>query len=226
MLRRSAPLLVALLAVLGGGHLLGCSSSVKPPPKPAPLDPETELTYAPIENDTTTFRVRFYWNGYDRDGEVVRFYFAVDADSLKPITQWRSTTAKDTTFLFLVDPVLEIRGHVFMISAVDDKGAYDKTPARRYFSAKSLPPTSQIDKGPAAFNPLVGPNFTFEWSGIDPDGGETGGRAPVDSFEYLLLLIGSVADKAIPPTHDPLPTYDQKYYVTIINQATGETLPP
>ena len=171
MLRRSAPVLVALLAVLGGGYLLGCSSSVKPPPKPAALDPETELTYAPIENDTTTFRVRFYWNGYDRDGEVVRFYFAVDADSLKPIPEWRSTTANDTTFLFLVDPVKEIRGHVFMISAVDDKGAYDKTPARRYFSAKSIPPTSQIEKGPACFNPPVGPNFTFEWSGIDPDGG-------------------------------------------------------
>src|SRR6266853_312390 len=226
MLRRSAPLLVALLAVLGGGHLLGCSSSVKPPPKPAPLDPETELTYAPIENDTTTFRVRFYWNGYDRDGEVVRFYFAVDADSLKPIPEWRSTTANDTTFLLLVDPVTEIRGHVFMISAVDDKGAYDKTPARRFFSAKSIPPSSQIEKGPAPYNPLVGPNFTFEWSGIDPDGGETGGKAPVDSFEYQLLLLGSFADRGTPPTHPPLRPYDENFYVSLINRGTGPTLPP
>jgi len=199
---------------------------VKPPPKPSPLDPETELTYAPIENDTTSFRVRFYWNGYDRDGEVVRFYYAVDVDSLKPIPEWRSTTANDTTFILLVDPVLEIRGHVFMISAVDDKGGYDKTPARRFFSAKSAPPTSLIERGPAPYNPLVGPNFTFEWSGIDPDGGETGGKAPVDSFEYLLMLIGSVADRATPPTHPPLRSYDQNFYVSLINQATGPTLPP
>ena len=79
MQRRAASLIVSILLAVGTGYLIGCSSSVKPPPKPVPLDPETELTYAPIENDTTTFRVRFYWNGYDRDGEVVRFYYAVDA---------------------------------------------------------------------------------------------------------------------------------------------------
>ena len=222
MMRRFAPLLVVLLLFLGAGQLIGCSNSVKPPAKPVPLDPETELTYAPIENDTTTFRVRFYWNGSDRDGEVVRFYYAVDAESLKPIPEWRTTTAKDTTFLFLVDPILEIRGHVFMISAVDDKGYYDKTPARRFFSAKSAPPTSKIEKGPSAYNPLVGPNFTFEWSGIDPDGGETGGKAPVDSFEYQLLLLESF----VQPGHPPLPTFDERDYVNIINRATGRTLPP
>jgi hypothetical protein len=225
MLRRSARLLVALL-LLGGGHLLGCSSSVKPPPKPVPLDPETELTYAPLDHDTTTFRVRFYWNGYDRDGEVVGFRFAVDADSMKPIPEWRSTTANDTTFLLLVDPVTEVRGHVFMISAVDDKGDYDKTPARRFFSSKSAPPTSQIEKGPAPYNPLVGPNFTFEWSGIDPDGSEIGGKAPVDSFEYQLLLLGSFADRATPPTHPPLRPYDENFYVGLLNRGTGPALPP
>ncbi len=226
-MRRRAPLfLVAVLLFLGAGHLIGCSRSVKPPAKPVPTDPETQLTFAPIENDTTSFRVHFYWNGTDRDGEVVRFYFAVDADTAHPIPEWRTTTAKDTTFLFLVDPILEIRGHVFMISAVDDRGGYDHTPARRFFSAKSAPPTSKIEKGPAAYNPYVGPNFTFEWSGIDPDGSETGGKAPVDSFEYLLLFVGAVADTAIPPTHEPLPTYDEERYVRLINDATGRTLLP
>ncbi len=183
MLYRSALRVAVLLMVVGAWHLIGCSNSVKPPAKPALQDPETELTFAPIENDTTSFRVHFYWNGTDLDGEVVRFYFAVDADTAQPITQWHTTTRKDTTFLFLVDPILEYRRHAFMISAVDDKGYYDKTPARRFFAAKSIPPTSQIEKGPAPYNPLVGPNFTFEWSGIDPDGSEAGGNAPVDSFE-------------------------------------------
>lgn len=226
MPRRAASFILSLLLACGVGHLIGCSNSVKPPRTPTPQDPETELTFGPIANDTTSFRVHIYWNGYDADGEVVRFYFAVDADTVKPIPEWQTTTAKDTTFIFLVDPILETRPHVFMISACDAGGAYDKTPAKRFFSAKSIPPTSQIDRGPSCFNPLVGPNFTFEWSGIDPDGSETGGHAPVDSFEYLLLLLGAVADTAPVPTHDPLPSFDQGYYANLINQATGRTLPP
>src|SRR6185295_3342624 len=220
-MRRSVLLLVAVLLVLGAGQLIGCSNSVKPPAKPIPTDPETQLTFAPIANDTTSFRVHIYWNGTDLDGEVVRFYFAIDADTTLPIPEWRTTTAKDTVLLFLVDPILEIRKHVFMISAVDDRGGYDRTPARRFFSAKSDPPTSKIEKGPTAYNPTVGPNFTFEWSGIDPDGSEAGGKAPVDSFEYLLLLLGSFSS----PGHPPLRTYDEKFYVGLINEATGPTLP-
>ena len=70
---------------------------MKPPLKPASLDPETELTYAPVENDTTSVHVQLYWNGFDRDGEVVKFYFSVDADTALPITEWKSTTAKDAS---------------------------------------------------------------------------------------------------------------------------------
>src|SRR5439155_17191124 len=150
--RRLAPRALLLLLALGATQLIGCSkNSVKP--SAIATDPETVLTLAPIENDTTSFRVHFYWNGYDRDGTVVRYHFAVDADTAQAIPDWRTTTAKDTTFLFLVDPILEIRRHAFMVSAVDDKGRYDKTPARRFFSAKSIPPTSQIEKGPSAYNP-------------------------------------------------------------------------
>ncbi len=51
-------------------------SKVTPPKPPAHLDPQTELTFAPIEFDTTAFRVHFYWSAYDDDGEVMRFHFA------------------------------------------------------------------------------------------------------------------------------------------------------
>src|SRR5437667_1230638 len=134
MPRRTAPLVLALVIALGMGYLTGCSNSVKPPPRPAPLDPETELVYAPSENDTTAFRVHFYWNGFDRDGEVVGFYFAIDADTALPVTQWKSTSTRDSTFLFAVDPITETRLHVIMISAVDNPGRYDHTPALRFFS--------------------------------------------------------------------------------------------
>ena len=223
MHRRAITLVSILVLATGIGYLAGCSNSVKPPPPPPALFPETELTFAPLQGDTTLFRVHFFWNGYDKDGEVVRFRFAIDADTALPETAWHTTTAKDTTLKFLVDPVHEIETHTFEIASEDNSGRIDQTPARRTFSAKTTPPTSEITKGPSAFNPLVGPNFTFEWQGIDPDGGETGGRAPVDSFEYVLLLIGGVGDTT--GLHPPLPFFEQTKYVNLINEGTGATLP-
>jgi hypothetical protein len=224
MHRHATRLMLCLILALAAAYLTGCADDVKPPPPPEKGFPETELTYAPLPGDTTTFRVRFFWNGYDKDGEVMRFRFAIDSDSIPPVEEWNTTTAKETTFLFLVDPVKEIRGHTFQIAAEDDEGQVDQTPARRFFSAKTIPPTSLIPAiggGPSAFNPLIGPNFTFRWSGIDPDGGETGGSAPVDSFEYLLLLMGAFNEAG----HDPLPPFNQQEYVDLINTATGATLP-
>jgi hypothetical protein len=215
-----------LIAAASVGLLGACAKDVVPPTKPQPAFPETELTFAPLEGDTASFRVRFFWNGSDVDGEVVRFHFAVDQDTLNKPIDWPSTVSKDTTLLFLVDPVKEIKGHVFWVVAEDNDGKIDLTPAKRFFSAKTIPPTSQIERGPASFGSPIGPNFTFEWSGIDPDGGETGGAAPVDSFEYLLLQIGAVADTVIPTTHQPLPTYDEALYIRMINEATGACLQP
>jgi hypothetical protein len=202
-----------------------CSKGNQPFSPPLGHYPQTELTNAPVQYDTTTFRVHFYWNGFDFDGEVVRFHLAVDDDSLKPVMQWRTTTAKDTTLLFLVDPVLESKVHAFKVAAEDNDGHVDPTPASRTFSAKTLPPRSQINRGPSAFNAQVGPNFTFQWSGIDPDGGETGGEVPVDSFQYLLLRVGGIADENVPPTHDPLPPFDQIWYTNLIRSAVGDGLP-
>ena len=212
---------VALVAALFGG----CSKDNGAGPTPVRQNPETELTYAPLEGDTSGYRVRLFWNGFDKDGEVVRFRYAVDEDTAETdLTQWQSTTAKDTTLLLLVDPVKEIRGHVFWVAAEDNEGRIDPTPAKRFFSTKTIPPTSNILRGPSAFNSLIGPNFTFEWEGSDPDGGETGGRAPVDSFEYLLLLMGAVNDPNFPPTHPPLPPFNQTFYTNLINASTGDSL--
>ena len=214
-------LTVALVAAMFGG----CGKDKKTGPVPVSQAPETELTYAPLEGDTAGYRVRLYWSGYDRDGEVLRFRYAIDEDTLETdLSKWQWTTAKDTTLLLLVDPVKEIRGHVFWVAAEDNEGKIDPTPAKRFFSTKTLPPTSRILRGPSAFNSLIGPNFTFEWEGSDPDGGETGGRAPVDSFEYLLLLVGAVNDPNTPPTHPPLPPFNQTLYTNLINLSVSDSL--
>lgn len=215
---------IVLLLALSLAGLAGCAKSVKPGERPQPQSPETQITYAPLQGDTASFRVHFYWSGWDKDGEVVRFRWAVDSDTLLDEHQWRSTTSKDTTLLFLVDPVKEIQGHVFWVAAEDNDGHIDASPAKRFFSARTIPPTSRIERGPDGNGLPIGPNFTFEWSGIDPDGGETGGSAPVDSFEYLLLQVHGIADTNTPPTHDPLPDFDKTVYFGLINEATGRTL--
>jgi hypothetical protein len=211
--------LMGLMVVL---WIASCAKAPTPPDVGKNKPPQTELTFAPIQFDTTTFRVHFYWNAFDDDGEVIRFHFATDDDTLLPPSQWHTTTSKDTTLLFLVDPIRELRVHVFKVAAEDNNGNIDPTPASRAFSAKTIPPTSQIEKGPSAFNPIIGPNFTFEWSGIDPDGGETGGKVPVDTFQYLLLQPG--AAKIPGPDHPPLPTFDPNTYINLIRGAVGQAL--
>jgi hypothetical protein len=216
------PILAALAVAV---FFAGCAKNNPGGPKPAPLAPETQLTYAPLEGDTAGFRVHLYWNGYDRDGEVTQFRYAIDNDTLETDkTKWKSTTGKDTILVLLVDPVKEIRGHVFWVSAEDNDGHIDPTPAKRFFSTKTIPPFSNILRGPSAFNSIIGPNFTFEWEGTDPDGGETGGRAPCDSFEYLLLLIGAINDPNTPPTHPALPAFNQNLYVNLINASVNDSV--
>jgi len=212
------------ISLLGVAGYLGCSKTPTTKVLP-PQAPETELTYAPLQGDTSTFRVHFFWNGYDNDGEVVRFRYAVDADTSRPTSEWTKTTSKDTTLLFLVDPVTQVRGHVFWIAAEDNSGMVDPTPAKRFFSAKTIPPTSHITKGPNGSGTSIGPNFTFEWEGIDPDGGETGGAAPVDSFEYIMVLVEGQAEVGHPKL-PPYGTVGRRWYVDLINAGTGETLQP
>lgn len=214
-----------LLSVLFGFAMValaGCGKDT--PAKPQePQHPETELTYAPLEGDTASYRIHFFWNGYDNDGEVTQYRFALDADTAKPFSEWTPTSAKDTTLLFLVDPVKEVLGHVFWIVAEDNEGRFDLTPAKRFFSAKTVPPISRITRGPNAPGTIIGPNFTFEWEGVDPDGGETGGAAPVDSFEYLLLQEGAQLD----PDHPALNLPDARTdWVRLICNSTGPGLPP
>ena len=212
---------------LGIATLAGCGKHVV---GPGQRPPETQLTAGPAEGDTVSFRIRFYWNGYDRDGEVVAYRWAVDPDS--PLTfsppDWHRTAATDTTLVLQVDPLRATARHVFEVTAEDNDGLVDPTPAARYFSTTTLPPTSKIVTGPAD-GALVSQNFTFGFSGIDPDGKDLGTiiqPAPVDSFQYLLLRVGMVNDYSIPlpPWHQPLPASFSSEYYDLIGQATGDTL--
>ena len=58
MHRHVTRLMLCLILALAAAYFTGCASDITPPAKPSPGFPETELTYAPLPGDTTTFRVR------------------------------------------------------------------------------------------------------------------------------------------------------------------------
>jgi hypothetical protein len=188
------------------------------------------LTYAPVESTTTLFRVHVYWYGYDRDGEVVRYRFAIDADTAKTPSSWRATTAQDSIFTFSVAPGDLVGGHMFWIAAEDDQGYIDPTPAKRFFSVRTQPPAAWFTYGPDNFQ-LTSFDVKFEWTGTDPDGGHYSNPTLPDSlvrpgapdaFEYLMLWPG----RAIVEGHPALPTFDAATYARLINEAKGSTLLP
>jgi hypothetical protein len=221
--RTSVVLLVLVLFALLLGVLGGCSDKVTNGERFG-ATPETELTWGPADSDTITFRVHFFWAGTDKDGEVVRYRFAADADTVEPPSSWTSTTANDSILAFPVDPVTAIRTHAFLIASEDNDGRIDPTPARRFFTTRTVPPTSCIKGGPSAYSRLVRLTFTFEWTSHDPDGGVIGQGGEVDSFEFLLLRVGSLAGSGT--LEDvPLPPFDENVYVTLINSAVGSRLP-
>jgi len=225
-MRRTTRFLPAAAFLCAALSISSCSEKTTAP-KDSRRDqpPQTEITFAPMDSDTVAYRVHIYWYGFDKDGEVVRFRFAMDGDTAAPENQWHTTTAKDTTLKLLVDPVTAVLRHVVEIAAEDNDHAIDPTPARRSFSTRTIPPTSTIVRGPASFNPLVGQNFTFVIQGTDPDGGPNGGPGRIDTFEYLLLQTGAYGDP-VQTGQQALPVFQRDTYVKLINQATGDRLPP
>jgi hypothetical protein len=228
---REAGMRRTLLGLLAIGLLIlaGCGKRVVEPNHRGHA-PDTQLTLGPVEGDTVSFWVHLYWSAFDADGEVLAYRWAVDPDSEKagsPAT-WRRTNATDTTLIFPVDPVSASKRHVFLVAAEDNDGLVDPTPASRSFSSTTLPPTSRIESGPADAAP-ASPDFTFRFSGVDPDGKlleQIIGATPVDSFQYLLLRVGMVNDYSIPrpPWHQPLPDPFGPVYYDLIGQATGDSL--
>lgn len=151
-------LFVAALLVLAG---LGCRKPLAPATSNAA--PETWITAAPQDTITPrnesgvptglpqvgviSFRFHLYWAGADQDGEVRGFYWAVTEtvptpglDDNPPLPapkpqDFRYTARTDSTFIFNVFEESRSRRHAFYISAVDNEGRIDPTPARFIFDA-------------------------------------------------------------------------------------------
>jgi hypothetical protein len=100
--------------------------------------PVTILTGVPGDSTTSFYRLHLYWNGYDPDGEVVGYEWAI-TDSTPPVTdiEYRYTTRTDSIFLFSVEESREVLGHRFYLRAVDNEGKRDPVPKWTFFTVRN-----------------------------------------------------------------------------------------
>lgn len=152
--RRALALLPFVLAGVSGG-----CRAYQPVATVVNKPPETYLTGAPSEHGGGYYRFHVYWYGRDLDGRVERFAWALTDGTLQDprsnddeedqrfnpalnastldIARW--TTRTDSVFSFLIEdganPSASLTLHM---AAQDDRGAFDRTPARLHFFANSL----------------------------------------------------------------------------------------
>lgn len=166
--------------------LAGCSQSITDTPTPN-QPPATYLTFYPDSTlATTTSRQVLHWWGDDPDGRVVGFLYtwnvAVtvptrfhDGDSLQ---DWQMTTANCDTFALKFISLDTV--YTFRISAVDDQGLVDPTPATQSFPVANSQPMIDFIAG----TDIPETTFTvasFYWKGSDLDGDDT-----IERYEYVL----------------------------------------
>ncbi len=171
--------------------------------------PSVDLTQAPANSDGEYFYAyRINWSGYDPDGQVLYYEYAID-----PPTQAQAATGQDTLwirtdrqeqiFFFrasipprpdggFADTAREF--HVFVVRAVDNSGNPEtmrSASKSRAFYSYTVAPTVQILRPfpSALLQPLVTPSVRISWQGHDPDGQFT--QKPV-RYKYRLFRPGDV----------------------------------
>ena len=182
----AVPILASLAALL-----IGCSPEALP--VVPNVRPTLEVTQAPV-NPTQPF---FYgyelrWAGYDVDGFIDHFRYAVDPPShIGAETTWVNTTDNRRSFLFHADSLSSgadqtAEGyHTIVLQAVDDRGGVS-APVWRSLTSFTIAPTLQIvQPAPNQLFPYQsGPSIRVRWVGTDPDG--RGTNKPV-KYKYRLF---------------------------------------
>ena len=190
---------MGLGAVVVAAWLLG-SCAESPTDVPIPNQrPAVSLSAGPIRDSVNVFIATFNWNASDTDGQVTKFFFAID-----DTTDWIETEAYEITLLFTatslagVDSIqvgqstaflerYRFRGaHTFYLKAVDDDEFYSPLSALS-FTAQTIAPETQITNPSTSVIVELGPTFTVTWQGTDIDGTEN----PV-GYSYRLVPVQNV----------------------------------
>jgi hypothetical protein len=187
--------LLRSLFVLGAlSTLFGCSED----PKSILLTnrlPDVRLTSAPIDTTGTYYySITLNWVGFDADGRVDHYLYAIDTHLLQPgaDTTWVRTEDNEVRLTFpSTKPVVEPGDrrvgrdfHTFVIKAVDDRGEAGPFTYRAFNSYTVSPTVRLTGPGPSTFLVFVTPSVRMNWSGEDPDGVFT--QKPV-KYKYILL---------------------------------------
>ncbi|MFN8588463.1 MAG: hypothetical protein U0704_11770 [Candidatus Eisenbacteria bacterium] len=174
---------------------------------PANQRPTLELTQAPAAPSQTYFYAyEMRWAGFDMDGSVAYYEYAVDPPGRTGSdTAWVKTTKNRETFQFRSDVVDTVGAptahgyHTFVVRAVDDAGDRSEPRSCSFNSFTLAPTVTLISPVPNHLNqPLFGPAFRVMWKGTDPDGRTT--TKPVKykwkvfaednlEFDFLELLV-------------------------------------
>jgi hypothetical protein len=171
---------VALIALVFGVALGGCSKSLSTNPVPN-QPPTVRLTHAPVSSTSReVYAYRMDWVGYDPDGRVDHFLYSIDPkDEDVPDSAWVSTKKNEEIIYFKApipdEPVPSGNAyasefHVFAIRAVDNQQMQSKTVARAFFAYTAAPIVSIQSPTPNQDGQIVTPSVRISWAGIDPDG--------------------------------------------------------
>jgi hypothetical protein len=146
------------LCLLAGSLLFGCRA-FEPEAIIVNREPETYLIGSPAETSGAYFHFHVYWYGTDADGYVERFVWALTDTSIQdydtdddeedlnfnPATNISTlgigtyTTRTDTVFDFQIGQGANLSYDMTLhMVAIDDRGDFDRTPARLHFFANAL----------------------------------------------------------------------------------------
>ena len=147
--------------------------------------PEVRLTAAPIAStDLAFYALRMNWVGYDPDGRVDYFLFAVDPpdpggppDDGQPDSIWQRTPKNEEILFFKAttsDSVGKVRStdyHTFAIAAVDNQSKVSAA-VWRSFNSYTIAPFTRIEEPTPNqfFTPSTTPTMRVRWRGQDDDG--------------------------------------------------------
>ncbi|MEE9269671.1 MAG: hypothetical protein V3V49_05350, partial [Candidatus Krumholzibacteria bacterium] len=204
--------LTGLLIILATAHLWGCASDELEGTVAANRPPMVWLTIAPPEGSTVDYTVHLFWGGFDPDGDVAFFEYAIsnnESGAFNPADttgadKWHRIAAKDSVFRFTADVIADssiifeddldafefVRPHTFFVRSVDDRGARSK-PVYRSFTARNLSPVVTV-LTPLSVGltiALVPPIPTFRWVAQDFIGDRTQTQDP-DSVRSILIGTG------------------------------------
>jgi hypothetical protein len=184
--------------------IVSCSSSYEGETREN-LPPVVTLSGAPPEGSVDEYRIKFFWAGWDPDGDVAYYEYCItdnEGGTFDPADtvgsdKWAKVYSNDSTFSFTADRleddgtdelVAEFRrSHTFFIRAVDTEGLASVEPAYRSFTARTLSPeVSILIPRRVALNPAdVPPITTFRWIATDYVSDQMTWQDP-DSVSWIL----------------------------------------